>query len=195
MKQLEKIHLICLFIFIIGLFLLGIEGYGIYSKGIYRTSSNPIFLPFAIALIIPYIISTFVKIFYDRQKQNDQKIVTNSNAKILVEKGKTIIVDFEKSIKKIIEIDENTNLDLEIIKESLFPIVNCFNSNEHIKKGSLIIVEYKVDYKKYYKDFTLPFNAKSTQTIFKLKKNTILYYDENNPSNSVIDLKFLEEFI
>ena len=174
--------------------ILGLFGYGYFSYGTFGakiTKANPFILPFAIPLILPYIISSFLKIYHNKKEENKKK----DDSQFLVNYGKKAIIDFKKSVKEIEEFNKYSNTDLEIIKYFIFFPLNNFTTQKIVVEGSTIKIEYKVNYKKYYKEFQVPFNSETTKQILKIKTSTVLYYDENNPSNSIIDLKFLEEFL
>lgn len=177
--------------------LLGLFGYGYFSygaSGVKIVKENPLILPFAIPLILPFLICLLLKFFIvngNEKKEDYQKKTTHE---YLLSYGEIIKIDFTKSINEIRELDVENNIDFEIIKELLFFPFHNFFVKKNIMKWSSVKIKYKIENKYFYKEFIVPFNKETTGRVLKLNKTTILYYEKDNPVNSIIDLKFIEEF-
>lgn len=169
------------------LFLLGLTLFGLVENSLK-------ILYIAIPLILPYIFVVIYEYFRDTNNPQEDFQCNEIQVEKLLKTGIPITINFEKAIKDIIELSPQRNEDIEILQQYFFPFKELV-SNSGEETFTLIQLKYKIGRKFFQKKIIFPFSKQSTIYILKMNKSTILYYNEESPHESIIDLGFLESYI
>ncbi|MEN4759609.1 hypothetical protein ABEG63_04640 [Chryseobacterium sp. C39-AII1] len=186
MKDFSKKHIYLKLFFLI-LFLLGLSLFSLIEENIR-------ILYISIPLLFPYILVVIYEYFKDKsitkRKNAHDEILTEK----LLEIGIPVTINFEKGIKSIEEKHFQENENIGIFREYFWPIEYLFgNRSEEI--FTLVELKYKVLGKTYIKKVMFPFSKQSTISLLKFQKTTILFYNEENPQQSIIDLRFIDGYL
>ena len=194
MKYLQSGKNWFLLLFFLGLILLGLFGYGKYSYGYIRRNifqPNPSVLFFAIPMIIPYLVIVFIQVFQNKEEDEKINAIKDANVENLLRDGMCIEVIFKKAVSEMYETTVEKNTDIELLKnELLFLEGNLYPRSDEII--TIVTLEYNVRDEIYYKKVIFPYTKENTEICLKFQKSTSLYFDKNDPQNSIVDLGFLE---
>lgn len=194
MKYLESGKNWFLLLFFLGLILLGLFGYGKYSYGLFGrkiTPPNSAILFFAIPMMIPYFVIVFIQLFQNKEEDEKINAIKDANVENLLREGMCIEVIFKKAVSEMYETTVEKNTDIELLKnELLFLEDNLYPRRDEII--TIVTLEYNVRDEIYYKKVIFPYTKENTEICLKFQKSTSLYFDKNDPQNSIVDLGFLE---
>lgn len=193
MKHLESSKNWFLLLFLLGLILLGLFGYGKYSYGLFGrkiTPPNSAILIFAIPMLLPYIVITFIQLRQNKTVEEKIEKITDTNVEKLLRDGVGIEIIFEEAVTDLYETTLEKNSDIELLKsELLFPYSNLYDSRDEVI--TIVTLQYTVKNETYIKKVVFPYTKKNTEICLKFQKCTKLYYEKNDPQNAVVDLHFL----
>lgn len=148
----------------------------------------------AIPLLLPYIFVIIYEYFRDTNNPQEDFQCNENQVEKLLKTGIPITINFEKAIKDITELSSQRNEDIEILQQYFFPFKELISKSSE-ETFTLILLKYKIGRKSFQKKVIFPFSKQSTVYILKMNKSTVLYYNEESPQESIIDLEFLENYI
>ncbi|MCS4302886.1 hypothetical protein [Chryseobacterium sp. BIGb0232] len=168
------------------LFLLGLTLFGLIGDSLK-------ILYVAIPLLLPYIFVFIYEYFRDTNNPTKEFQYNEIQVEKLLKTGIPITINFERAIKDITELSSQRNEDIEILQEFLFSFKEIVD-NKTEEVFSLVELKYKIGKKDFLKKIILPFSKQSTIFIKKIQKSTTVYYNEESPHQSIVDLQFIEKY-